>query len=139
MKKQMKEKVTSEVAQEEANLFFASLNLSELKLSKMEEEKQSLVELIQYGFVVIDEDGKLTYLMQYPLKNESGNVVLDKLVFVNRKITVGEMEKNLTGKNDIEKARKILAYLTKTNSQFFSKMDDDFVALGSISAFFLPR
>lgn len=126
-------------AESDMKRFFDSLKLSELKLSKLEEETESLLELIQLGYVKIDDDGKLTYKLQYPLKNDVGDITLSELVFVNRRITVGEMEKNLQGKNDVEKSRRMLAYLTNQNSAFFAKMDDDFVSLGTISAFFLPR
>lgn len=131
--------VDLQTAEEDSKRFFKALNLSELKLSKLEEEKDTLIELIQLGNVEISEDGALTYNLQYPLKGESGQVFLTKLEFAKRRITVGEMEKHLQGKNEVEKARRILGYLTKQNSQIFTKMDDDFVSLGTISAFFLPR
>lgn len=135
----MEYKIDIKTAEIDMKRFFNSLNLSELKLSRLEDETESLLELIQLGLVEIDEDGKLTYNLQYPFKNEAGEITLSKLVFVNRRITVGEMEKKLQGKNDVEKSRNMLAYLTTQNSAFFAKMDDDFVSLGTISAFFLPR
>ena len=90
--------------------------------------------------VVIDSDGKLIYKLQYPIKAVgTDNVVLKEVKCVGRRISVGEMEKNMVGKNDVEKSRKIIAYMCSINSALVSQMDDDFVVLSTISAFFLPR
>lgn len=131
--------VDAKTAEEDFKRFTNSLNLSELKLSKLEEEKSTVLELIQLGYIEIDEDGKLTYNLQFPIKNESGQITVGKLEFAKRRVTVREMEKKAIGKNDVEKSRRILGYLTGQNSELFSNMDDDFVACGTISNFFLPR
>jgi len=132
-------KVAYEIAVLDFERFIESLKISELKLEKLQDEKDEIIKLISAGFIIIDESGRLIYKLQYPISNKDGEVVLSEMKFCSRRITVGEMEKKMVGKNDIEKARKMVAYMTSTNSAFIEQMDDDFVALGMISAFFLPR
>jgi hypothetical protein len=132
-------KVANEIAVQDFERFVESLKISERKLEKLQEEKAELINLIMEGLIIINEDGKLIYKLQYPICDKDNQPVLTEMKFGGRRITVGEMEKKMIGKNDVEKARKMIAYMTGTNSALLEQMDDDFVALGTISAFFLPR
>ena len=143
----MTEIVDIETAKLDFDRFVEALNINERKLIALKQDSASgknpvdeLIELIQYGLVVIDSDGKLVYKLQYPIKAAgTDNIVLSEVKCVGRRISVGEMEKNMVGKNDVEKSRKIIAYMCSINSALVSQMDDDFVVLSTISAFFLPR
>lgn len=132
-------KVDIEVAEQDFQVFVDALKINELKLKKLEDEKDSVIELIEYGYASVDEDGRITYKLVEPVTFESGNEALSELTFGLRRITVGEMEKQMVGKNDIEKTRRMFGYLTKQNSALFKKMGDDFMNVSNIAAFFLPR
>ena len=140
-------KVDIETAKQDFDRFVAALNINERKLNALRQDAASgknpvdeLIELIQDGLVIIEDDGRLVYKLQYPIKAVgTDTVVLSECKCVNRRITVGEMEKHMVGKNDIEKSRKIIAYMCSINSALISQMEDDFVVLSVISAFFLPR
>ena len=81
----------------------------------------------------------IVYNLIDPIEFDNGDSITE-LTFRKRRITVGEMEKNMVGKNDVEKTRRIFAFLTKKNSAIFTKMQsDDFMNISNIAAFFLPR
>lgn len=132
-------KVDIEVAEHDFQRFVEALKINELKLKKLEEEKDAVIELIEYGYISVDEEGKITYKLIEPVEYESGKEALSSLTFGLRRVTVGEMEKQMVGKNDIEKTRRMFGYLTKQNSALFKKMGDDFMNISHIAAFFLPR
>ena len=132
-------KVDIEVAEQDFQRFVKALKVNELKLKKLEEEKEAVIELIEYGYAYVDEEGKITYKLIEPVTFESGKEAISELKFDLRRITVGEMEKNMTGKNDIEKTRRMFGFLTKTNSGLFKGLKDDFMNIANIAAFFLPR
>ena len=133
-------KVDIEVAEQDFQRFIDALKVNELKLKKLEEEKESVIELIEYGHACVEEDGKIIYKLIEPVTFEvSGKEAISELKFGLRRITVGEMEKHMVGKNDIEKTRRMFAYLTGTNSGLFKGLKDDFMNVANIAAFFLPR
>ena len=132
-------KVDIEIAEQDFQRFIEALKVNELKLKKLEEEKDAVIELIEYGHACVEEDGKIIYKLIEPVEFESGKEAISELKFGLRRITVGEMEKNMIGKNDIEKTRRMFAYLTKTNSGLFKGLKDDFMNVANIAAFFLPR
>jgi hypothetical protein len=133
-------KVDRETAEKDLNVFIEALRVIANKLSKLEDEKESVLQLIESGNITISESGEITYELIDPIKSESNETILSKLIFKPRRVRVDDIEKRMIGKNDIEKTRNMFAFLTAENSGYFSKMDsDDFINISSIAAFFLPR
>jgi hypothetical protein len=133
-------KVDRETAEKDLNVFIEALRVNANKLSKLEDEKESVLQLIESGNITISESGEITYELIDPIKSESNETILSKLIFKPRRVRVDDIEKRMIGKNDIEKTRNMFAFLTAENSGYFSKMDsDDFINISSIAAFFLPR
>lgn len=131
--------VDRETAERDFLTFIEALKIKPRKLEKLEEEKEEVLKGIEYGNIKISEDGVATYVLDEPLEFDNGDKITE-LTFVNRRITVGEMESKMIGKNDIEKTRRMFAYLTKQNSGIYTKMQaDDFMLVSQIAAFFLPR
>jgi hypothetical protein len=134
-------KIDRESAELEYSAFLERLNLSELKQSKLEEEKEGIIELIMFGYLIADKDNKA--LIIYVLDNSIGgeNSPIDEIKFNKARLTVAQVEKYTQGtKSDMEIARRMLSALTGVNSKLFSTMDaEDFTNLGKVSAFFLPR
>jgi len=130
-------KVDIETAENDYVKFTEILKLSELKQEKLKDEKEDIVQLIEFGYLQIGDE--ITYNLETPL--EKGAELLEKIVFKNRRFTVKDIEKYTGGaKNDVELARRMLAALTGVNSGLLAGLDaEDFTKIGKISAFFLPR
>jgi len=130
-------KIDTETAERDYKKFVETLNLSDLKLAKLEEEKGALVQLIEYGYLEIGEE--IVYNLEVPFAK--GQEMVTTLIFKNRRFTLDEVDKYTAGsKSDIETSRRLLSALVCTNSALLKGLDsEDFVNLGKISAFFLPR
>lgn len=130
-----------ESAEADFKKFTELLNMSELKQSKLEEEKDDIIQLFMYGYLTIGSENE--FIISYKLDNvigPEGNVI-KKVDFKKTRLTVAQVEKYTQGtKSDMEIARRMLGALTGINSKLFSGMDaEDFTNLGKLSAFFLPR
>jgi hypothetical protein len=133
-------KVDIDTAKDDFDRFILALGIKPKKLDKLEEEADEIIKGIEYGNVIIDDNGTISYILDDPIKFDDNSNALDKVTFAKRRITLGEMEKKMIGKTDLEKTRRMFAYLTSTNSGFLLKMSgDDFFAISQIAAFFLPR
>lgn len=130
--------VDEETAAKDFERFVEFLRISPRKLEKMEEEKNEVILGIKYGNIIVDDEGKIKYKLEDPLAFDNGDSI-QEIKFMDRRVTVGEMETKMIGKNDLEKTRRMFAFITKENSGIFSKMGDDFMLISQIAAFFLPR
>ena len=133
-------KVDNLTAVKDFNRFVDILRVNAVKLEKLIDEKDAILSLIESGDITIDESGTLVYKLIEPIKNDAGDVILSTISFKSRRVRVEDIEKRMTGKNDIEKTRNMFAFLSGENTGHFSKMDgDDFVNISNVAAFFLPR
>lgn len=133
-------RIDTETATKDCKRFIEALKINDIKLQKLEAEKETIIELIENGYVIINEDGSVIYNLLYPIVSDSDSVEIDHLNFSIRRVRIEDIEKKLNGKNDIENGRKLIGFLTKTNSGLISKFDaDDVKYLSDIAAFFLPR
>lgn len=133
-------KVDRETAESDLQRFIDDIGINELKLSKIEDEREAVTTLIEHGYLVVNEAGSLTYNLQYPVKNDDGQISLESIDLKQKRYSVGDLEKHMVGKSDLEKTRKMLAHMTGENAGLIYKIDsEDLIALGEITAFFLPR
>lgn len=136
-----KSKMDRESAELEYTAFVERLNLSELKQSKLEDEKEGIIELFMYGYLSADEnnDALIIYILDNAIGIDTNPI--NEIKFNKARLTVAQVEKYTQGtKSDMEIARRMLSALTGVNSKLFSTMDaEDFTNLGKVSAFFLPR
>lgn len=136
-----KSKMDRESAELEYTAFVERLNLSELKQSKLEDEKEGIIELFMYGYLSADEnnDALIIYILDNAIGIDTNPI--KEIKFNKARLTVAQVEKYTQGtKSDMEIARRMLSALTEVNSKLFSTMDaEDFTNLGKVSAFFLPR
>lgn len=136
-----KSKMDRESAELEYTAFVERLNLSELKQSKLEDEKEGIIELFMYGYLSADEnnDALIIYILDNAIGIDTNPI--KEIKFNKARLTVAQVEKYTQGtKSDMEIARRMLSALTGVNSKLFSTMDaEDFTNLGKVSAFFLPR
>lgn len=136
-----KSKIDRESAELEYTAFVERLNLSELKQSKLEDEKEGIIELFMYGYLSADEnnDALIIYILDNAIGIDTNPI--KEIKFNKARLTVAQVEKYTQGtKSDMEIARRMLSALTGVNSKLFSTMDaEDFTNLGKVSAFFLPR
>lgn len=132
--------IDRDTAREDFERFVKELKVNDIKRSHLEEEEENAITYIEQGYLTVSENGELTYQLMYPIEVEEGEDI-EKLTFRKKRVRVEDMEKKMVGKNDMEKTRKIFAFLTNgVNSGIFSKVDaDDFKAISDIAAFFLPR
>ena len=111
------------------------------KFAKVDEEtdtspKQSFIDLIMEGALVVNEDGTATYTLFNPIGD---NDEIKEFSFMTRKLTLNEVER-VTGKTDIESAKNLLKTLTGANIGIIGNLDsDDFTEMSNVAAFFLPR
>lgn len=136
-------KVAKEVAQADFERFASAIKLNQMKREKLEADEsqpiESVINLIENGYVTIGEDGLLTYLLIEKVEKD-GDIILSEVPFKPRRVRVEDIERRMTGKNDMEKTRNMLSFLTGVNAGILSKVDgDDFAHIGTISTFFLPR
>lgn len=136
-------KVAKEVAQADFERFASAIKLNQMKREKLEADEsqpiESVINLIENGYVTIAEDGLLTYLLIEKVEKD-GDIILSEVPFKPRRVRVEDIERRMTGKNDLEKTRNMLSFLTGVNAGILSKVDgDDFAHIGTISTFFLPR
>ena len=141
MKKEIKEnRFDSDSAEKELNRFMDGLKLTQMKKDDLEEEIDSLTQYIENGTVEVKDDNSIKYNLVYPIEDDEGEVKVSSISFRCRRVRVSDIEKKMVGKNDVEKTRKMMGFLSNENSGIFSKMDgDDFKGCGDIAAFFLPR
>lgn len=133
-------KVDRTTAENDLQRFIELLKIKDKKLEKLEEEKEEILSGIEYGNITIDDDGVITYKLDDPVLFDDGDDALTEVTFSKRRVSVGEMEKKMIGKTDMEKSRKLIAFLVGKNSALFEKvMGDDYAAITNIAAFFLPR
>ena len=135
-------KIDKETAVNDFDRFIEKLKIKARKLTKLEEEKELLILLIQEGNVEVDNEGMLKYKLDFPILNDKGETFLSELNFRARGLTADEVNKSLGGKNsDMDKTINTLSVLTKQNSAIIKKINsDEFSDISnSIMAFFLPR
>lgn len=133
-------KIDRETAEQDFNRFAQALNISERKLNKLGEEKEGVIELIEYGQLMVSNDGAAEFILAYPI--DKGSEKMESLTFKPRRLTVREVEKftNNAKGGDLEVARRLIGALVSENSALLGGLDsDDFTDLSKISAFFLPR
>ncbi|MCJ7802757.1 MAG: hypothetical protein MUP82_10420 [Candidatus Marinimicrobia bacterium] len=132
-------KVDSEVAEKDFQRFVEALNLSSVKLERLEkDEKTEVLRLIEHGALAIKDDG---IAVLYPFDEvKFGDEIITEIEFCSRRITVKELEKHSQGKTDIEKTRRMFAFLIGKPSAFLERLSsDDFINFSQVAAFFLPR
>ena len=133
-------KIDNETAVNDLNRFITALRVTDVKLEKLAEEKESVIKLIESGHISVSDENSVTYQLIEKIEDDNKSTILDSVTFKPRRVRVDDIEKRMTGKNDIEKTRNMFAFLTGVNSGLFSKLDgDDFINISSIAAFFLPR
>ena len=131
-------KIDTEVAQQDLDRFIDNLKVNPIKLDSLEDEKEKCLQLIEYGQLIINKDDVAIFKPYTPFN--FGDNSIEEIEFASRRITVKEMEKNLIGKSDSEKTRRLMAFLIKKPSAFLQAMDaDDYTNFANIAAFFLPR
>jgi len=130
--------VDEETAIKDFDRFVEFLKISPRKLEKMEEEKEEVIRGIRHGNITVDDEGRIKCHLEDALTFEGGKTI-DTISFMDRRVTVGEMESKMLGKSDLEKTRRMFAFITKENSGIFTKMGDDFMLISQVAAFFLPR
>jgi len=133
-------KVDRETAELDFQRFVESLNISARKLENLETEKDEFIKGIEYGNILIAEDGSVSVKLDDPIEYEDNSEAISEIRFIKRRVTVGEMESKMIGKSDMEKTRRIFAFLAKQNSAIFKKVQaDDYFLISQVAAFFLPR
>jgi hypothetical protein len=137
----IKKKVTYDVAIKDFKRFTDKLEMHPAKLEKLEEEQEYLLPYVEYGNIVIDEDGNLEFHLTNPPMDEDGNPVFEgSIKFPKRRISVGEQERQMKGKDDYEKGRKLLSWMIGENPLHVKTIDsDDYAIINNIAAFFLPK
>jgi len=129
-------KVSKDVATQDFKRFTDGLKISDKKLSKLQDEKDQFIELIQFGNIIIKDDLSVVYKLDIPLDDAN----ISELIFECKRVKVSDIEKRMTGKTDMEKSRNMMSFLTGQNSSLLGEIDaDDFISLSSIASFFLPR
>lgn len=132
--------VDIDTATKDFERFIEAQRVNPMKLLKLEDEKETFINLIENGYAIINDDGSVKYNLLYPVKSDSGEKEVESLDFSIRRIRIEDIEKRMNGKTDTENGRKLIGFLTKINAGLLSKFDaDDIKYLSDISAFFLPR
>lgn len=133
-------KISTDVAEKDIERFISALEINPMKLEELEEEKERCIKLIEHGFLTIDEKGLATFKLFKAVSY--GDEDVSEIKFRSDMPEVKDMEKNTIGKNDIEKTRRMFAFLISGQypSAFFSRMkSDDLTNFSHVAAFFLPR
>jgi hypothetical protein len=134
-------KFDAQSAKVEFDRFVEAMKITPLKLSKLEEETDSVLACIEEGNVSVNDNGSIECKLMYPIEDDEGNVAKDIIKFKTRRIRVEDLERKMQGKTDLEKVRRMMAFLAEdTPAAMFAKLDsDDFKVCSDIAAFFLPR
>jgi len=134
--KSKKQKVISEdQAELDFNRFVDSLGLKPRVLESMEEEKDAFVKGVEWGNILVDEDGHVKLKLDDPVEF---NGIVDTVSFKHRRLTTGDIEKKSVGKSDLEKSMRLFAVITGNNSALFRNLNGgDLEMIATIGTFFL--
>lgn len=131
-------KITQDVAEKDVKRWLEARRTSEKKAEAMAETIKELENFVMEGKLIVDEDGTLTQILDFPIGEE---VMLKELKFKNR-ISVGDIQKRMTGNNiksgDID--GRLMVYASALTDKLFNqiaKMDSsDYSVTSTVASFF---
>lgn len=98
-----------------------------------------MVESLQYGYISIDKEGKITHKLVFPLKSPEGEITTAELQY-NYRAETGNLQSKTGNLKGIGMAVYI-AYASVLTGQITGKLNkldsEDFKILQAITAFFL--
>lgn len=121
----MQEKITIEQATAEINAWMDCKRLPEAKRTANASSIEELINAIMAGELILTEENKLVYSLRFPVEDNAGNVVLDKLEFKPR-LNVGAINERLKGVKATDVDGRMLAYaaaLTDQSLGMLGKLD----------------
>lgn len=138
-KKEEKEQYNKVIAENQAELdfqrFVESIGLKPRVLESMSEEREAFIKGIEWGNITVNDDGCVSYKLDDSFEFNGRVEVVN---FKPRRLTTKDIERNATGKTDLEKSRRLFAVITGNNSGLFEQMKaSDFEMIAQISSFFL--
>jgi len=132
--------VSYEVASQLVEGWLDYKKIKERKREAFSEAQEALVQAVMDGELKLDELYNMTYMLNVPIEDENGEVVIDKLVFKPR-LKVSEVETKKKGLKGDDPDNKILAYIagsTLQNTAIIKKLDTaDYNFCSNIILFFL--
>ena len=138
--KKVIEKVSEEVAKQEVEKWLEFKKLDQEDVDEIDDRKASLSRAIQKGYLSLDKECNFIQTLKFPIKSDSGEMMLDKLTYKPR-LTMSDVEKRTKGldmKNTFVVIRAYVSALTDVNSGLISKMDSsDNKIAQAIAIFFL--
>lgn len=135
-----KVKVSKDVASKTILKWLDFKQVDDEKREEQESSIKTMVNAVVYGNLIMDDKCNFIYNLKFPLEDEGGSVVLDKLKFKPRMKTseADDKMKNLKNPSTYEMVRCFTAALTGENMGTLKLMDsEDTRVVNAISAFFL--
>lgn len=131
------EKVDLTTATADINRWLDAKKVSEKKREQQKDTIAALVEAVQEGSLVVNDDDSLTYVLMEPV---GASATVKELKFKKR-LTVGEVQNHLQGVKASDVDGRLMAYvcaLTNVNKTILSQLGtDDYSIPQSIAIFFL--
>lgn len=137
----LEQKVSYDQAQKEVEAWLDAKNINQRKRDNANEAIASLIDAVMYGQAAIDADTRvITHNLAFPISDDKGNVVLDKLTYKPR-LSVGELKAKSTGITGTDSDTRLLIVCAALSGQSVSmvgKMDtSDNVVAQAVGVFFL--
>lgn len=134
------EKVSLEQATKEVEGWLDFKKVSEKKRDTYKDAIQNLIEGIQYGLVIVEDDFKIKQVLKFPLMDASGATFLSELVFVPRITSVGlkKYAGSIIPNNGNSKLLATAAALCDKGVSHLEKLDtEDLNTVQSVAIFFI--
>jgi hypothetical protein len=131
-------KITQDIAEKDVKRWLDARRTSTKKIESMESSIKEMEGYVMDGKLIVDEDGLLTQILDFPIGEES---FIKELKFKNR-ISVGDIQKRMTGNNvksgDID--GRLMVYASALTDKLFAqiaKMDSsDYSVTSTVASFF---
>lgn len=132
-------KVDKDTAKADVEKWLNAKRFPERKKAKYEEQINELIEMVQYGELVVSEDGKLTYKIQCP--SEEADSPTQNIEFKNRISPKAVMLCLQKYKNPNSSHAQIIAHVSAASNLTTGQVEKldttDFSAISNIAVFFM--
>lgn len=136
----MSEVMTYEQAREEVNSWLDYKKVKDKKREAYKDAVETLVDGVKDGTLVIAEDMKINQTLAFPVEDNAGKVVFDKLEYKAR-LSVGEIAERTKGVKATDTDGRIMAHVSALTGKaigLLNKMDtEDNSIAQSIAVFFV--